>query len=154
MSFKLRRVISGGQTGVDQAGLYVAHYLGFLTGGTAPKGWRTDDGPMEEVLKGYGLRESNSFTYGARTRANVVQSDGTVWFGNPKSPGGRLTLRLCCDYERPYLVNPTWQELREWLVQREIVTLNVAGNRRRTNPEAGKLAGQVLRFAFNPPAPL
>jgi hypothetical protein len=32
-------VISGGQSGVDQAGLRAARTAGIMTGGTAPRGW-------------------------------------------------------------------------------------------------------------------
>ena len=39
------KIISGGQTGVDQAALRAAKACGIPTGGWAPKGWRTEDGP-------------------------------------------------------------------------------------------------------------
>src|SRR5262249_6057013 len=38
------KVISGGQTGVDQVALRAAKACGIPTGGWAPKGWRTEDG--------------------------------------------------------------------------------------------------------------
>jgi predicted Rossmann-fold nucleotide-binding protein len=38
----LTRVISGGQTGVDQAALRAAKTRGIATGGFAPKGWLTE----------------------------------------------------------------------------------------------------------------
>ena len=38
-------VISGGQTGVDQAALRAARTAGIPTGGFAPLGWSTEDGP-------------------------------------------------------------------------------------------------------------
>ena len=41
---KLRKVISGGQTGADRTGLECAKALGLETGGTAPDSWRTDEG--------------------------------------------------------------------------------------------------------------
>jgi hypothetical protein len=50
----LERVISGGQTGVDQAALRVAKAIGLATGGWAPLGWETEDGPAS-WLAGYGL---------------------------------------------------------------------------------------------------
>jgi hypothetical protein len=43
----IERVISGGQTGTDQAALRAAHAAGIPTGGWAPKGWLTE-GPLDE----------------------------------------------------------------------------------------------------------
>jgi Circularly permutated YpsA SLOG family len=37
----LKKIISGGQTGADQAGLRTAKRLGIETGGWMPQGWRT-----------------------------------------------------------------------------------------------------------------
>ena len=44
----IERVISGGQTGADQAGLAVAKRLGIPTGGCMPKGWLTEAGPRPD----------------------------------------------------------------------------------------------------------
>lgn len=41
----IERVISGGQTGADQAALRAARACGIPTGGWAPRGWLTEDGP-------------------------------------------------------------------------------------------------------------
>lgn len=50
----LRRVISGGQCGVDVAALRAAKRAGLQTGGTMPRGWRTLDGPRPEYAAEYG----------------------------------------------------------------------------------------------------
>jgi hypothetical protein len=41
---KTKKVISGGQTGADLTGLEEAHKRGIPTGGTVPKGCRTESG--------------------------------------------------------------------------------------------------------------
>ena len=41
----LEPVISGGQTGADQAGLRAAQACGIPTGDQAPRGWLTEAGP-------------------------------------------------------------------------------------------------------------
>ncbi|WP_461117733.1 YpsA SLOG family protein [Spirosoma jeollabukense] len=124
---QLQRIISGGQTGIDQLGLDVARSLGIPTGGLAPKGYLTENGP-DERLRAYGLTEHSSGNYEKRTRANVQQSDGTVIFGDVTG-GTKLTLDTCIRVGKPYLVNPTADQLRTWLIDHPIRVLNVAGSR-------------------------
>jgi hypothetical protein len=126
--YKLTKVISGGQTGVDQLGLEVAQELGIPTGGMAPRHFRTETGP-DERLRAFGLTEHTSWHYAARTKANVGQSDGTVLFGDITQTGTQKTLQLCQKKNKPYLVNPTASELCNWLTDNQINVLNVAGNR-------------------------
>lgn len=147
MPLPLEKVISGGQTGVDQVALDVAQTLDYETGGTAPLGWRTDDG-LAPWLRGYGLRESISPNYRPRTRQNVRDAHLTVWFGDPTSPGGRLTIGTCQQLNIPHLINPTAAELRSRLETLQIKVLNVAGNRLRTNPAASEQARAVLMEAL------
>jgi hypothetical protein len=87
----IERVISGGQTGVDQAALRAARAAGIPTGGWAARGWATEDGPAP-WLADFGLAECPEPGYPARTIANVCDSDGTLWVGTTDSPGGQLTL--------------------------------------------------------------
>ena len=141
------RIISGGQTGVDRAGLEVAKELGIATGGTAPKGYRTQRG-SDPSLKDFGLGEDASPDYRPRTIKNVQDADGTVWFGDPNSPGGRLTLSTARNLNKPNLVNPSVEQLVQWMKAKGIKTLNVAGNRENTNPKAAKQAREVLSQAL------
>ncbi len=139
----MKKLVSGGQTGGDQAGLVAGVTLGLETGGWAPRGWRTQDGPAPWLSR-FGLKEHPVWGYPPRTRENVKDSDGTFWFGNPGSPGGRLTLRTCAELQKPsYVVIwpsaavPLDKEIssfRAWLHVNNIQTLNVAGNRENTNP--------------------
>lgn len=128
------KVISGGQTGADQAGLYVAEALGIATGGWIPKGGRTDDGLDPGLIARFGMKEHGSPEYPPRTKLNIQESDGTVIFGEMGTRGCLLTVRWCGTYSKPMLVNPSGAELKTWLTNNEIQVLNVAGNRHRTNP--------------------
>jgi hypothetical protein len=148
MPLPLTKIISGGQTGVDQVGLAVAQALHYATGGTMPKGWRTSEGPDRQLAVDYGLKESWSPGYRVRTRQNVIDSDFTVWFGDPHSPGGKLTLQCCQALNKRYMINPTAGELRAALERYEVKVLNVAGNRLWTNPQASEQARAVLREAL------
>ncbi len=93
----LRKIISGAQTGADRAGLDAAVELGLETGGWIPHGGRIDEGNHPELIPLYGLKETFGPDYPTRTLNNVLDSDGTVLFGNMNSPGrcvARLTVIL------------------------------------------------------------
>lgn len=128
---KLRQVISGGQTGADRAGLECARDLGLETGGTAPKGYRTENGP-DVSLRDFGLVESHSASYPDRTRANVRNSDATIWFGTVDSPGYWCTKHAADYYTKRFWVNPTSVQMKAAIAEYEVV--NVAGNRLSKNP--------------------
>lgn len=149
------KVISGGQTGVDQAALRAAKACGLPTGGYAPKGWQTEDGPSP-WLADYGLVECGRPGYPARTGDNVATADAVLWIGDMLSPGGRLTLRLARQrgllescYSSPEAMLPSLAA--DWL--RLIFPgggrLLVAGNRESTAPGIGAAAERVLIEVFN-----
>ncbi len=142
----LEKIISGGQTGADRAGLEAAHEMEMKTGGTAPHGFRTDNG-FDLTLKKFGLFEHPSPGYRERTIQNIHDSDGTVWFGNPQSPGGKLTIGTVIQVGKPFIVNPNPVDLAEWLTENQIRTLNVAGNRERTNPGIGEAVKVKIKTA-------
>lgn len=139
----LRRVISGGQTGADQGGLLAARELGIPTGGAAPKGWITETGTEQQRLKGFGLVECSEPGYDARTRQNVIQSDGTLLLGSYANGGSALTAKIASEAQKPFFHVPFPSEretldniaesFRRWLAEFKIQTLNVAGNRESQN---------------------
>jgi hypothetical protein len=73
----LRKVISGGQTGADRAGLDFAIETGLEHGGYVPRGRKAEDGRIDDR---YNLFELSTSSYPARTRRNIEESDGTVIF--------------------------------------------------------------------------
>ena len=152
----LEKVISGGQTGADQGGLEAAEMSEVATGGTAPRGYRTDVGPRPDLGRRFGLKESRFNGYSSRTRVNVRSSTGTVVFGNPHSPGSRLTVRLCRELRKPCLqiFYPEMtrvsaeHELAQWCVLHCVEILNVAGNRENRNPGIQVFARGVVLGAI------
>jgi hypothetical protein len=109
-------------------GLRVGKKLGLETGGTVPKYYRTENG-SDYSLKEYGLVEDDSDAYEPRTFCNIMDSDGTVIYGDEKSPGSKLTKRLCKQVGKPLLINPNPELLRGWIMLYGVEVLNVAGNR-------------------------
>ena len=61
----LNKIISGGQTGADVAGLDVAIKHGVLHGGAIPKGRLTEAGVLPDK---YNLQEMTSKSYPKRTK--------------------------------------------------------------------------------------
>ena len=53
----LEKVISGGQKGADKAGIEAAWFYGIPTGGVAPAGFMTANGPDLSLRDQYGLIE-------------------------------------------------------------------------------------------------
>lgn len=87
----LKKVISGGQTGADLAGLMAAKTQGFETGGWILKDYLTEDGPNFD-LKKFGLLPLDCVHYPTRSKKNVDDSDGTVVFRLKYSPGSDFTI--------------------------------------------------------------
>ena len=137
------KIISGGQTGVDTIGLQVAKELGIETGGTAPKGFVREQGIDDEDIRNYGLieitdeqqsdytkRTGKKDAYTGRTELNVRNSDGTVYFSTDADRAGKIaTQRAANEWGKPFLENPTAEQLRQWIIDNNIKTLNVAGSR-------------------------
>ena len=155
-AMSVTRIVSGGQTGADQAGLAVARRLGIPTGGTMPEGFLTEDGPRPDLAREYSLEQAPSLDYPVRTERNVLVADGTVIFGDMRSPGSMLTAELCGRHGRPCLVvtpgapvAAATQRLRAWLVANRIQTLNVAGNRASQAPGIAAEVEAVLEAVLS-----
>lgn len=155
------KIISGGQTGIDRLGLEIGKELGLETGGTTTPGYYTENGP-DTSLQEYGVteitpdlqagRKGKEF-YLPRTEQNVINSDGTVYFSTDEDSAGRIaTQRFAKQHNKPFLLNPTSQELAQWLVDNNIGTLNVAGNRgSKVSSEFDSQVRNTLRNAFKSP---
>ena len=94
------KIVSGGQTGVDQAALDAAIHCDIPHGGWCPKGRKMEDGC---ILDKYDLKETSSANYLVRTEANVVDSDATLIITPKRLSGGSLrTLEFCMKHEKPW----------------------------------------------------
>ncbi len=150
--YHLTRIISGGQTGADQAGLFVAERFGIPTGGWAPHGWRTSEGAAPTLLRDRFHLQEHPGDYPDRTFANVRDSDATLRLAvDFQTPGDLCTLRAIQHFRKPWLdidlAHPTpASEIAGWLAALNIRVLNVAGNReRRETPGVFRAACLVLR---------
>ena len=150
----IKKIISGGQTGADQAGLDVAIELGIPHGGWIPKGRKTEKGILPAKYK---LREMNSTSYPKRTEKNVLDSNGTVIFTTGSLTGGSaLTRKLANKHNRPLLhINFAKISIEEaavivsaWIESHSIEVLNVAGSRASKNHNIYQNTKKVLKQAI------
>jgi hypothetical protein len=140
---KLRKIISGGQTGADKTGLVCAKRIGLETGGTAPKGWKIDGG-TDPSLADYGLVQSPTSDYAPRTRQNVRDADATLWFGTVGSPGYWCTKNAIKASTKPFYENPS--DLQLQYICNTYETVNIAGNRSRINPRVVGMVEHAFKF--------
>jgi hypothetical protein len=150
----IKKIISGGQTGADQAGLDAAIELGIPHGGWIPKGRKTEEGPLPAKYK---LKEMGTTSYPKRTEQNILDSDGTVIFTFGKLTGGSaLTRKLSKTHGFPCLhmdlnkvtVGEGADFLRPWIEKHNIKVLNVAGSRASKAPTVYDMTKQILKAAI------
>lgn len=153
----LRRIISGGQTGADRAGLDFAIEVGLEYGGFVPRGRRAEDGTIPEHYK---LTELSSISYAVRTKRNVREGDGTVVLSlDPILTGGSsLTFEYATQVNKPRLhihraatdfskdaFAKEVGRLKDFIQAHRIEGPNVAGPRESNQPGVYAFALSVLR---------
>lgn len=157
MPLRVDKVVSGGQTGADRAGLDAAIELGLQTGGWVPKGRLAEDGAIPESYSS--LRETDSAHYPERTALNVRDSDCTVIVSQGELTGGSLlTLEIARRYGKPAihidLCSETLEEavnrLRDWLNRNGCRVVNIAGPRASSDPEIYSKVRRLIVEALAP----
>lgn len=94
----LRKIVSGGQTGVDQGALEAGLLLNIPTGGFCPRGKICETGTIPEK---YPLTETSSSDYETRTEKNIIRSHGTLILTRTFSlKGGTLLTRELAEKHR------------------------------------------------------
>ena len=144
-----KKIISGGQTGVDQGALDFAIENNIPHGGWMPKGRKAENGVIPIR---YQLKETTSSGYPQRTKKNISEANATLIITNdPKSKGTALTLRECKAAGKPYLMvqmpsDPHQAAVRvaKWLTQGQYKVINVAGSRASKAPLAHNYTKQLL----------
>ena len=132
----LKRIVSGGQTGVDRGALDAALMSGFECGGWAPGDRTAEDGIIPDW---YPLTTLPNGNYRQRTRLNVVDSDGTaILYEGCLNGGTRLARDLCELLDRPCILISARETpdpiaaaaaVMKFIHDNSIETLNVAGPR-------------------------
>jgi Circularly permutated YpsA SLOG family len=158
----VKRIVSGGQTGVDQAALRAAQALGLPCDGWCPPGRLCESGTIPSIFP---LRETpaersveaTEIPRSQRTEWNVRDSDATLIL-QPRhfvklDPGTDWAARCAARYGKPLLVfdpgDPTAVDaVKAWLESLSIHTLNVSGPSERTVPGIGDQTYLLLFQVF------
>ncbi|MBW2585162.1 MAG: putative molybdenum carrier protein [Deltaproteobacteria bacterium] len=146
--------MSGGQTGVDRAALDVAIKLALPHGGWIPKGRITESGPLSDK---YNLKETESSSYTERTEKNVMDADGTLIISRgPLTGGSEYTREMALKHDRSWLHIDLSQSaafqavttINQWIMQKKIGILNVAGPRASKDPSIYREASNILESTY------
>lgn len=152
------KIISGGQTGVDQAALKTALEQGFQTGGWCPPGRICENGiipeeyPLVETLHDRSLN-APLIRHSQRTEYNVRDSDATLVLlpaGSEHDQGTKWTLTCTQMYNKPYIVVDPYLPNAEkliinWLNGNSVGILNIAGPGETNAPGVSKQTYRLLR---------
>lgn len=159
----VKRIVSGGQTGVDQAALRAAQMCGLECGGWCPPGRLCESGTIPSYFPLVETpiersREAPDIPRSQRTEWNVRDSDATLILQPSrldKQDPGTEWARCCADrYNRPLLIcdpsDPIAPEkIKQWLRTESVQTLNVAGPSEITAPGIGNQAYSLLLNLFS-----
>jgi hypothetical protein len=157
----IQKIISGGQTGVDQAALDAAMLLRVACGGWCPPGRTCETGRIPAI---YPLKETPSSRSDAapgiprslRTEWNVRDADAVLVLlpGDLKEDKGTgWTIQCAANYSKPILIVDPFEtkansEIKQWLKSNNIKTLNVAGPSEGSYPGIGDQTIRLLLAAL------
>lgn len=140
----IKKIISGGRIGADQAALDVAMKMGISHGGWIQKGRKTQRGILPEK---YQLKEMPVAGFKERIEQNIMDSDGTVIISHGNLTGGsdygqemaKKHNRPCLHIdlnETPLSIAPS--KINTWIIENNVEVLNVSGSRTSEDPKIYK----------------
>jgi len=171
-TYRPRKIVSGGQTGVDRGALDAAICLNIPHGGWCPQDRTAENGSIPHH---YRLQETEAREYTVRTERNVVDSDATlIVFRGVLSGGTRLTYQKATAHLKPvFLLDleslSSWinekvadksreeqpshpaeaVDLLKWLAEGDFNVLNVAGPRESGQPGIETETARLLIRLFS-----
>ena len=145
---ELKKIISGGQTGVDRGALDAALAQDFPCGGWCPEGRQAEDGVIDDK---YPLQELVGGGYADRTTKNVEDSDATtIIYFDDLTGGTAQTHSDCRSRQKPHILidasevsaKQAASMISQFIEDQRIAVLNVAG------PRESKVNG-ACRYTFD-----
>ena len=159
----VKRIVSGGQTGTDQAALRAAQACGLAFGGWCPPGRLSESGTIPSNFPLVATPEERSskaphIPRSQRTEWNVRDSDATLILQPreyDKPDPGTDWARSCAErYERALLIcdplDPgALEKIKQWLRAESVQILNVAGPSENKVPGIGQQVYSLLIRIFS-----
>lgn len=153
----IRKVITGGQSGVDQGGWRAARAAGLETGGLMPPGFWTEDGFRPDLASGFGAEEMENWQstpraeqLRERTRSNVRSAGLVLWYGPGRSPGYHATRKAAREHGVPMKGCGSGPGIMARLIRGAgpPAALMIAGPRESRCPGIGRAAEDYFRELF------
>jgi len=150
----IKKIISGGQTGVDRAALDAAIKLAIPHGGWIPQGRLTENGPLPPE---YRLQETLNNSYAERTEKNVLAADATLIISRgPLTGGSEYTREMAVRHNRLWLhidlermaAFQAATTINDWISKQGIAVLNVAGPRASKDPKIYNDTFNILESVY------
>ena len=155
------KIISGGQTGTDQAALDAALFCNLEIGGWCPPGKINEDGLISSQ---YPLQETSSdasvhaphIPRSRRTEKNVADADATLVLVNkipPLDMGTDFAIQCCYRYNKPlFIFDPFRPDVVENIIKESSIAgyniLNIAGPSEKSQPGIYETVYRVLVQVF------
>jgi hypothetical protein len=162
MMQRIHKIISGGQTGVDQAALRAAMDLGFHTGGWCPPGRICDNGQIPQEFNLTETKKERSefapdIPRSLRTESNVIDADASLILvpeGTKSDKGTEWTIDCARKYSRPFLVIDPYrpdadQLILNWMAKISAGILNISGPSEKTSPGIYNSVYRLLLKVFS-----
>jgi hypothetical protein len=153
---KIRKIISGGQTGADRAAFYFALENKIEIGGFVPKNRAAEDGRISEKYPN--LVETETENPAQRTELNVISADATLIFSHGELKGGsKLTKELAEKHRKPFLhvdfseltIDRAVEKTKIRLASIDGESLNIAGARASEDAEIYAKTKEFLEKSRN-----
>lgn len=153
----IKKIVSGGQAGVDQAALEAAVGNNIAVGGWCTIG-EVEGG--DDIAEKYSLQEFKNLSPNEKTKLNIRFSDGTLvivpsWpMPEQIKDGTILTIATVTTLNRPCLIidlsdkRDDVNKMVTWIKDNNIKILNIAGPREVSSPGIHDLAYKLLNKCF------
>ena len=131
----IKKIISGGQTGVEIAALDAARRLAIPHGGWCYRNRKTDGGILAEH---YNVKEINNPCYFERLENNIIDSDGTVVITYDQLAVESKAVKDLADKHNKTVLNVNLSEhplnhtvslIRKWMTNHKIDTIYFTGSK-------------------------
>ena len=129
----LEHIITGGNSGVEQAAWRVAKRWGHKTSGMMRKEFMTDCGQMSQFAELYSAKESRFSTRRSSVQTNVQNSNAVLWLG-PKDCHGYNDVLNTCSH-----TSERCTERTEHSLSRRIITVEDMESRMRKHEAIGMI---------------